>query len=89
MHIREAIKWMGIEYFPALTRDQVNRFIGHLRTSTAEKAKHGKQTRSARTVNSYLVSIKSFASWMLDSRRCELNPLIGIKKLTETGDKRH
>jgi integrase len=89
MQVREAIEWVGVEYFSALTRDQVNRFIGHLRTSTAEKAKHGKQTRSARTVNSYLVSIKSFASWMLDSRRCEVNPLIGIKKLTETNDKRH
>lgn len=89
MHIREAIRWMEADRFPELTRERVTRFLGYLRTAEAKHPKHGKETRSARTVNSYAASLKSFTRWMFDCRRCAVNPLTGIKKLTESNDKRH
>ena len=89
MHIREAIKWMEVDRFPELSRERVTRFLGHLKTAEAKHPKHGKKTRSARTVNSYAASLKSFTRWMFECRRCDVNPLVGVKKLTESNDKRH
>lgn len=89
MHIREAIKWMDIKYFPELTRGQATRFFGYLRTAKAKSPQHGRKTRSARTINAYIVSLKSFVRWMCDSQKCEANPLTGIKKLPEGSDPRH
>ena len=88
MHLRELIEWTDAKRFCDITRDQVTRFIGYLRTSPSSRPRYGHETRSARTINSYLITIKSFTRWMYESRRCEINPLIGVKKLPETNDQR-
>ena len=89
MHIEGAIEWIEAKRFGDLTRDQVTRFLGHLRTEQRAKTRHGKKTRNARTINSYQISIKSFTRWMYESRRCKLDPLVGLKKFSEGNDRRH
>ena len=89
MHIREAIRFLELDRFSELTQAQATRFIGHLRTTKTKCPQYGRKTRSPRTINSYIISLKSFANWMFDSRKCDANPLTRIKKLPEGSDSRH
>jgi integrase len=69
----------SIETLPALKRDTVEKWIAdNLQT----------KERSARTINSYIVSIKSFTRYLSEVEIIPQNPLTAIKKLNQEIDRR-
>jgi integrase len=69
----------SIETLPSLKRDIAEQWIAdNLQT----------KERSARTINSYIVSLKSFTKYLAEIEIIPKNPLTGIKKLNQEVDRR-
>jgi integrase len=65
--------------------------IANIRRETIERWIAGelqKKVRSMRTINGYLISIKSFVSYLMDIELVPSNPLKPIKKLNQELDRR-
>jgi integrase len=90
-HIREAVDFLGLDRINDMTPERAMGFVGWLQNEPLEKRHrvHGYPNRSPRTINSYIVSIKSFYLWLVTTGRIGSNPTTNLQKLNETGDRRH
>jgi len=77
--IQSLFQESGIESVAALRRETVERWIaGELQA----------KTRSMRTINAYLTSVKSFVQYLVDIELLPGNPLKSIRKLNQELDRR-
>jgi integrase len=85
-HVKTAIRHIialcgeaSIETLPELKRETIEKWIA----SNLQK-----KERSARTINSYIVSVKSFTRYLAEVEIISQNPLTAIKKLNQEVDRR-
>ena len=89
-HLHEAIDFLNLSKINEMTPERAMSFVGWLRTETLEKKRslNGHTHRSPRTVNSYIVSLKSFYRWLTTTGRLAHHPIANLKKLPEETDRR-
>ncbi len=90
-HIREAIEFLNLTKVNEMTPERAMSFVGWLQNEPLEGKRrfHGHANRSPRTVNSYIVSLKSFYRWLVTTGRMGSNPIVNLQKLPESNDRRH
>ncbi|MGD9126800.1 MAG: tyrosine-type recombinase/integrase [Planctomycetia bacterium] len=90
-HLDTAIEFLNITRISEMTPERAMSFVGWLRTEPLEKRRslNGHTHRSPRTVNSYIVSLKSFYRWLAMTGRLPSHPIVNLKKLPEDTDRRH
>jgi len=74
--VRLAVARMGMTTLTDLTPDRVERLVAGLRTKTDEH-----WARSAATANHYILGLKHFARWCVDTKRLPVDPLIRVHKI--------
>ena len=90
-HLHEAMDFLNLSKINEMTPERAMSFVGWLRTETLEKKRslNGHTHRSPRTVNSYIVSLKSFYRWLTTTGRLAHHPIANLKKFPEETDRRH
>jgi integrase len=76
--IRSIAEFAGFQTVGDIDGDGVNRFANHIKD----------KGRSARTIGSYLVAIKSLCKWLTENRKLARDPLAGLKKPNPESDRR-
>jgi integrase len=77
--IREAVSFAKWEVIGEIEADGAARFAQSLRDLR----------RSARTIQSYLVALKSFTRWLVQGGKLAADPLAGLKRPSPETDRRH
>ena len=90
-HITALIEILGLRSIADLTPEAAQRFVRRLQTAELDGTRGlaGRESRNPRTVNSYIVSVKSFYRWLAKTSRVTSNPVANLAKLPEDTDRRH
>jgi len=79
-HVNFLLADMGVAYWHDITRDRI---------AAALEARAAQQDASAGTYNMWLVSLRSFIHWCIDTGRAAVDPTIGIKRRDYRADRRY
>lgn len=80
--VKRIVKECSFNYWPDITREKVENLLKKLRDDKENSI-------SFRRSNGYLVSLKSFANWMIETGRANQSPVQYIKRLNIKEDPRH
>jgi integrase len=90
-HLHEAMNFLNLSKINEMTPERAMSFVGWLRAEPLDgkRSLNGHTHRSPRTVNSYIVSLKSFYRWLAMTGRLAHHPIANLKKFPEETDRRH